>query len=113
MDVLTTGDFVFIQPECNFQTHIDTMSNWVENPKMNDEVDDWYNIEYRETEPHNGQPLHIITPSMDEEQALSFLAQMMSKKHEIVGIIKNKIELDAATIELMKNQSKQAPKFNH
>jgi hypothetical protein len=34
---------------------------------------------------------------MDMEHALAFIAQMAAKKREILAVLKNKIELDAAT----------------
>jgi hypothetical protein len=71
------------------------------------DVNDWYKIQYQEPGLLNGQPLNITTPSMERELALSFLAQLMAKKREITGILKNKIQLDAPTFQLMKTQSKQ------
>jgi hypothetical protein len=70
------------------------------------DANDWYKIKYREPRPPNGQPLNVTTLSMEREFALSFIAQIMAKKYEITGILKNQIELDAASVELMKNQSR-------
>jgi hypothetical protein len=90
---------------------VDHPRRQMDNLEMNDSTEgDWYSIRYQDDDGLvKGRKIEVISPQMQKDNVLGFLAIQVKKKKQILGIRKNDVELDLKTIVEFIQRAKKIP----